>query len=164
VTQDKLSRQLGDRDHEDKIEEQLQPRRVPLALLTHGEQTRTDNPRLVAWRATAVMSGPPPDSDTHPAESTPAACRHRPASLPPGSSRLPDDGAQAVTTRWPKEPAGWRFPYGCSRRPRADCGAGGHRCIPDARHPAPAWSALSRWVMPFSRQIRSNNTSIGTPG
>jgi len=65
VVGDESVRELGDRDDEDEVEEELEPRRVALSAFPRREQARRDEPGLtsVPLRRSLV------DTDSHPAES-----------------------------------------------------------------------------------------------
>ena len=61
VVDDELLRELGDRDDQDEVEEELEPGRVPLAgLLRRRQQPRRREPA----RPAALLS-PLPDADAH---------------------------------------------------------------------------------------------------
>src|SRR5205807_9773951 len=65
VVGDESVRELRDRDDEDEVEEELEPRRVALSALLRREQARRDKPGLTS----VPPRRSPLDTDSHPAES-----------------------------------------------------------------------------------------------
>ncbi len=109
-----LPGQLGDRDHEHQVEEQLQPGGVPLSLLAHRQQPRRDDPRLAAGRDRAVSSRPPTGPEAHPVERTLAPRRTRRAGI-----RRPRDSLVTAATAAQLSPSYWLQAHGLLTGQRA---------------------------------------------